>query len=71
MSSAYRSLHINTSRGLMSYKTFPMPEDYPDYPNHFQIADYFDDYVDHFGFRDKIRFNTEVVSVEPVEGSGR
>ncbi len=68
MSSAYRSLHINTSRGLMAYKTYPMPEDYPDYPNHFQIARYFDDYVDHFGLREKIRFETEVAGVEPVEG---
>jgi thioredoxin reductase len=68
MSSAYRSLHINTSRGLMAYKTYPMPEDYPDYPNHFQIAAYFDDYVDHFGLRDKIRFRTEVVKVEPAAG---
>jgi dimethylaniline monooxygenase (N-oxide forming) len=68
MSSAYRSLHINTSRGLMAYKTYPMPEDYPDYPNHFQIAAYFDDYVDHFGLREKIRFRTQVVSVEPADG---
>jgi dimethylaniline monooxygenase (N-oxide forming) len=68
MSSAYRSLHINTSRGLMAYKTYPMPEDYPDYPNHFQIARYFDDYVDHFGLRPKIRFRTEVKSVEPADG---
>ncbi len=68
MSSAYRSLHINTSRRLMSYRTFPMPEDYPDYPNHFQIAAYFDAYVDHFGFRDRIRFRTEVVSVELADG---
>ena len=69
MSSAYRSLHINTSRTMMSYATFPMPDDYPDYPSHFQIASYFDDYVDHFGFREKIRFCTEVISVEPA-GSG-
>jgi cation diffusion facilitator CzcD-associated flavoprotein CzcO len=68
MSSAYRSLHINTSRNLMAYATYPMPEDYPDYPNHFQIARYFDDYVDHFGLREKIRFRTEVVSVEPAGG---
>lgn len=68
MSSAYRTLHINTSRGLMAYKTYPMPDDYPDYPNHFQIAKYFDDYVDHFGLREKIRFRTEVLAVEPVEG---
>jgi cation diffusion facilitator CzcD-associated flavoprotein CzcO len=66
MSSAYRSLHINTSRQLMEYRAYPMPESLPDYPNHWQIAKYFDDYVDHFGFRDKIRFRTEVVKVEPV-----
>ncbi len=65
MSSAYRSLHINTSRQLMEYRTYPMPEDLPDYPSHWQIAQYFDDYVDHFGLRDRIRFRTEVVKVEP------
>ena len=68
MSSAYRSLHINTSRGLMAYATYPMPDAYPDYPNHFQIARYFDDYVDHFGLREKIRFRTEVRAVAPVDG---
>jgi dimethylaniline monooxygenase (N-oxide forming) len=67
MSSAYRSLHINTSRTVMEYATFPMPGDLPDYPNHFQIAAYFDSYVDHFGFRDTITFRTEVVRVEPVD----
>jgi dimethylaniline monooxygenase (N-oxide forming) len=70
LSSAYRSLHINTSRGLMAYATYPMPDDYPEYPNHFQIAKYFDDYVDHFGFRDRIRFNATVVRVQPA-GDGR
>ena len=68
MSSAYRSLHINTSRGLMAYRTYPMPDDYPDYPDHFQIARYFDDYVDHFGLREKIRFRAEVKSVVPADG---
>jgi dimethylaniline monooxygenase (N-oxide forming) len=63
MSSAYRSLHINTSRDAMAYASFPMPRDYPDYPDHFLIAKYFDDYVDHFGFRDRIRFRTEVTHV--------
>ena len=68
MSSAYRSLHINTSRRVMAFKTLPMPDHYPDYPNHFQMAAYFDEYVDHFGLRERIRFRTEVLSVEPVEG---
>jgi len=68
MSSAYRSLHINTSRRVMAFKTFPMPDHYPDYPDHFQMAAYFDEYVDHFGLREKIQFRTEVLSVEPVDG---
>jgi len=60
MSSAYRSLHINTSRDKMSYSDFPMPDDYPDFPHHSQIARYFDAYADHFGLRDAISFNTSV-----------
>ncbi len=68
MSSAYRSLHINTSRRMMEYATHPMPDSYPDYPNHQQIADYFDDYVDSHGFRDRIRFRTQVTRVERAEG---
>src|SRR4051812_49512407 len=64
MSSAYRSLHINTSRDRMEYADFPMPRDYPDFPHHTQIARYFDDYVDHFGFRDRITFDAGVERAE-------
>jgi thioredoxin reductase len=63
MSAAYRDLHINTSRERMAYSDFPMPADYPDYPHHTQIAAYFDDYVDHFGVRDRILFDTRVERV--------
>lgn len=69
-SSAYESLHINTSRQLMEYAAWPMPESLPDYPDHRQIAQYFSDFVDHFGLRERITFNTEVVKVEPVAGGG-
>jgi hypothetical protein len=68
MSSAYRSLHINTSRRVMAFKALPMPESYPDYPDHFQMAAYFDEVVDRYRLRDRIRFNTTVLEVEPVEG---
>jgi dimethylaniline monooxygenase (N-oxide forming) len=64
-SSAYRSLHINSARKLMSYKAFPMPEDYPDYPSHWQVAKYFDDFAERFGLTEKITFRTEVVAAEP------
>jgi dimethylaniline monooxygenase (N-oxide forming) len=67
-SSAYRSLHINSSRSLMSYKAYPMPEDYPDYPSHEHIAAYFDAYTERFGLQDKITFHTEVVDVQPTDG---
>jgi dimethylaniline monooxygenase (N-oxide forming) len=60
MSSAYRSLHINTSRERMEYSDFPMPKSYPDFPHHTHIAEYFNDYVDRFGFRDQITFETGV-----------
>jgi dimethylaniline monooxygenase (N-oxide forming) len=70
MSAAYRSLFINTSRKLMEYKTHPMPGEYPDYPHHTQIAAYFDDYVDHFGLREKIKFKAEVTRVEPASEGG-
>jgi dimethylaniline monooxygenase (N-oxide forming) len=68
MSSAYRSLHINTSRRVMAFKSLPMPESYPDYPDHFQMAAYFDEFADHFGLREKISFRTEVTKVEPADG---
>ena len=58
--SAYRSLHINTSRDRMAYADFPMPRDYPDFPHHRLVAQYFDSYVDHFRLRDKITFDTAV-----------
>src|SRR6478735_755693 len=60
MSAAYRQLFINTSRDRMEYADFPMPKSYPDFPHHTQIAAYFDAYVDRFGFRDRIRFETGV-----------
>lgn len=70
MSSAYRSLHINTSRNRMQYGGFPMPDDYPHFPSHFQIAKYFDDYVDHFGIRDTITFRTKVERCERLPQGG-
>src|SRR4030088_3131611 len=60
MSSAYRSLHINTSRQRMEYSDFPMPASYPDFPHHTQVAQYFDDYAYRFDLRRRITFETGV-----------
>ncbi|MEA2645325.1 MAG: hypothetical protein QOE92_408, partial [Chloroflexota bacterium] len=67
MSAAYRSLHINTSRERMEYSDFPMPREYPDFPHHTHIAQYFNDYVDHFGFRERIMFNRSVEHCRRLE----
>ena len=67
VSATYRSLHINTSRERMEFSDFPMPKHYPDFPRHDHIAEYFDAYVDHFGFRDHIRFGTKVEDVSPAD----
>lgn len=62
---AYRSLHINTSKQRMHYSDFPFPDDYPTYPHHSQVLQYFETYVDHFGFRQHIQFNTCVEHIQP------
>ncbi len=64
MSSSYRSLHINTNRKVMAYSDFAMPSDYPMFPHHSNIIEYFEDYVDNFNIRPHIRFNTTVTDVQ-------
>ena len=64
MSSAYRSLHTNTSRERMAYSDFPMPREYPDFPHHTQMARYFSDYVERFGLDRWITFETGVSRAE-------
>ena len=65
LSSAYRSLHINTNRHIMSYSDFPMPEHTPMFPHHSHIIRYFEDYARHFGVADGITYQTEVTDVRP------
>lgn len=63
MSSAYEGLYINTSRQRMQYADYPMPASYPDFPHHAQIAAYFEAYLDHFGLRRAVTFETSVERV--------
>ncbi len=46
---AYRSLHLNTSRARTELAVFPMPSDWPDFPSHEHIGEYFARYVDRCG----------------------
>ncbi|GAA1812689.1 NAD(P)/FAD-dependent oxidoreductase [Agromyces neolithicus] len=62
-SACYETLEINTSCPRMAFSDFPMPDDYPAYARHDQVHAYFERYVDHFGFRPKITFDTKVTEV--------
>mgnify|MGYP003643969192 FL=1 len=62
-SSCYQSLHIDTSKWRLAFEDYPVPDDWPDFPHHAQLLQYFHDYVDHFGLRETITFNTAVTDV--------
>jgi dimethylaniline monooxygenase (N-oxide forming) len=64
LNSIYKSLCINTSKQMMAYSDYPMPDDYPDYPHHSLIHRYFKNYAKHFGFEKLIQFNTTVTHIE-------
>jgi cation diffusion facilitator CzcD-associated flavoprotein CzcO len=59
-SACYASLFTNTSKAISRFSDFTMPEDWPDFPHHTQMRQWFNTYVDHFGFRDHILCNTKV-----------
>lgn len=67
LSSAYRSLHIDTSRQNLGYADFPIPATYPDFLSHVEVLQYLETYADHFGLRPHVHFNTRVERVEPLQ----
>jgi len=69
-SSAYRSLHIDISKPSISFRDFPMPEHYPDFPHHAQILEYLQSYADAFGLRERIRFGTRVEHAQRLPDGG-
>ncbi len=69
-SSAYRSLHIDTSKQAISFADFPMDERYPDFPHHTQIHQFLREYADRFALRDRIEFETVVAEARRRDGGG-
>jgi cation diffusion facilitator CzcD-associated flavoprotein CzcO len=69
-SSAYASLHIDTSKQGLRLRDFPISESFPDYPHHAEIKSYLDDYANAFGLRQQIRFETPVSHAHRLPGGG-
>lgn len=61
----YPGLTTQNPRETYAFSDFPMPADYPEWPSGAQVQAYLERYVDHFGFRDAIRLDTEVVAASP------
>ena len=62
-SAAYRSLRTNTNKSMSRFSDFALPDDYPDYPGHEQMAAWFESYARHFGVLDHVRLGARVRSV--------
>ncbi|HTU16340.1 MAG TPA: NAD(P)/FAD-dependent oxidoreductase [Solirubrobacterales bacterium] len=63
-STMYESAHLISSRTTTAYDEFPMGEDVADYPSHWEMRTYFNDYADTFDLRRHYRFETEVIRAE-------
>ncbi|NXD40564.1 FMO5 monooxygenase, partial [Copsychus sechellarum] len=61
--SIYRSVIINTSKEMMCFSDFPIPDDFPNYMHNSKIMEYFRMYAQHFDLLRHIRFR---VSAGPV-----
>ncbi|MDH5760657.1 MAG: NAD(P)-binding domain-containing protein [Gemmatimonadota bacterium] len=59
-SSVFETTHIISSRRFSQYDDYPMPEEYPDYPGHRELAAYFQGYARHFGVYPFVRFGVTV-----------
>ena len=69
-SSAYRSLHIDTSKYQLSFRDYPMPMSYPDFPHHTQIKAYLEGYAAAFGVKERIEFQNGVTAARRLPDGG-
>src|SRR5947209_387295 len=69
-SSAYRSLHIDTSKNAISFTDFPMDDRYPDFPHHSEIRQFLREYAERFALRERIVFDAAVEQAARLPGGG-
>ncbi|MEO6792500.1 MAG: NAD(P)-binding domain-containing protein [Mycobacterium sp.] len=69
-SSAYRSLHIDTSKHQLSFRDFPMPAHYPDFLHHTLVKEYLESYAAAFELKRNIEFGTEVTHARRLPDGG-
>ncbi|QCN99957.1 hypothetical protein D3093_32510 (plasmid) [Azospirillum argentinense] len=61
----YESTHLISSKKNTQFSDYPMPDDYPVYPNHRLFLAYLRDMARHFGLYEHARFGSRVEAVQP------
>ncbi|XP_029082786.1 dimethylaniline monooxygenase [N-oxide-forming] 5-like [Monodon monoceros] len=62
--SIYKSVVINTSKEMMCFSDYPVPDHYPNFMHNSQVLEYFRMYANEFDLLKYIRFKTTVCSVK-------
>ncbi|XP_006861750.1 PREDICTED: dimethylaniline monooxygenase [N-oxide-forming] 5 [Chrysochloris asiatica] len=62
--SIYKSVVINTSKEMMCFSDYPIPDHYPNFMHNSQVLEYFRMYAKEFDLVKYIRFKTSVCSVK-------
>jgi cation diffusion facilitator CzcD-associated flavoprotein CzcO len=70
-SAVYASTHLISSKETTAFADFPMPAEWPPYPSHVQIQQYFKNFVKQFDLYPLIRFNDGVAKLERSNGGWR
>ena len=67
----YPGVTTQSPKVQYSLSDFPMPDDYPEWPDGAQVQQYFAAYAEKFGIDRLTRLHTEVAAAEPVGGGWR
>ncbi|KAK1329209.1 hypothetical protein QTO34_011389 [Cnephaeus nilssonii] len=62
--SIYKSVIINTSKEMMCFSDYPIPDHFPNFMHNSQVLEYFRMYAKEFDLLKYIRFKTAVCSVK-------
>lgn len=62
----YDSCHFISSKYTSGFYGFPMPKDYPDYPNWQQILKYIRDFADKYDLKQRVNFGVSVTKAKPL-----
>ena len=69
-SAVFASTRLISSKSLTAFTDFPMPRQWPAYPDHTLCLTYLRAYADHFALRRHIRTRSPVAAVTPRPGGG-